>query len=344
MNMIAPKRNMMQALRLTRDGKLKEAVAMLRGAPAEGAKQPHPSRPAPGLMDNLANISGTLQDALQRAGEVGRHAAAPKLAPGARFETRSFTNAAGARDYRLYVPSNPGAAMPLVIMLHGCTQSPEDFAAGTRMNELAARKKFLVAYPGQTRAANLNKCWNWYKPEEYGRGAGEASILAGIAQEIAAEFHVPRGRLYAAGLSAGGAQAANLATAYPELFAGVGIHSGLPSGAAHSLPSAMAAMKNGARATTGGGMTPTIVFQGDADHTVNPANAERIIAAFGPRVSVMQATAGDGAPYSKAVYAKAELWLLHGLGHGWSGGSPAGSFTEPRGPDASAEMVRFFGL
>ena len=274
---------------------------------------------------------------------------------GARFEERSFANAAGSRAYKVYVPSGyTGQALPLVVMLHGCTQSPDDFAAGTRMNELAEEQTFLVAYPGQPQSANMQKCWNWFNASDQQRGGGEPSLIAGIALEVVKEFSADPTRVYAAGLSAGGAAAAIMAATYPELFAAVGVHSGLACGAAKDMPSAFAAMNGGGavkvRAT--GPAVPTIVFHGDADRTVNPINADQVIAHATPKAAlgkvVTHGEAPGGTAYTRTVQADGsgrevlEQWVLHGAGHAWSGGSPSGSYTDPRGPDASREMMRFF--
>ncbi len=318
-----------------RDGRLKEAVAALRGAPAIVAPKAEP------------NIAEMLRDAAAR---VLPHK--PPPAPdGARFETRKFTNEAGNRTYKLYIPSAAaGKTLPLVVMLHGCTQSADDFAAGTRMNELAEARKFLVAYPEQSRLANFQKCWNWFRPEDQARGQGEPSLLAGITAEVMAEHSVPPGRVYIAGLSAGGAMAATMGALYPETFAAVGVHSGLAYGAAHDMKSAMAAMHGGGAAVPQSKIpVPTIVFHGDADATVNVANAMQIGSlAAGLGRSVTEGTSPGGIAYTRTVYADdkgrhvLEIWILHGAGHAWSGGDATGTYTDPRGPDASAEMLRFF--
>ncbi len=271
------------------------------------------------------------------------------------FISRTFSNAAGSRNYRLYVP--PGhdgnsEPMPLLLMLHGCKQNPDDFAAGTRMNALAQQHGFLVAYPEQTRAANGSNCWNWFAAPHQSRG-GEPQILAGIVGDIAAHYRIDSRRVFVAGLSAGAAMAVILGAAYPEVFAAVGAHSGLPQGAAHDVPSAFAAMHGGAVAPAAVPATqgmPTIVFHGDQDRTVVAANGQAIVGqAFSAHAaSPLERETVAGNDSTRSVYRDAaghvqiEDWLVHGGGHAWSGGSAAGSFTNPRGPDASAEMVRFF--
>lgn len=277
-----------------------------------------------------------------------------------RFLSGEYTNAAGTRAYRLYVPTSyTDTAMSLIVMLHGCKQSPEDFAAGTRMNLIAEKKGFLVLYPAQSTQANPSGCWNWFKREEQARGRGEPSIIAGMAREVMAHWAVDARRVSAAGLSAGGAMAAVLAVTYPELFAAVGIHSGLACGAAQDLPSALAAMRGmppmpvaADRSATGAPM-PTIVFHGDRDRTVHPSNGEQVLRA----ATVNHRTAGaateerDQAPgghaYTRTVHRDAEgkavleHWVVHGGGHVWFGGSTAGSYCDPHGPDASEEISRF---
>jgi poly(hydroxyalkanoate) depolymerase family esterase len=278
---------------------------------------------------------------------------------GAKFEDRTFTNAAGSRAYKLYISSGyTGQAVPLVVMLHGCTQSPDDFAAGTRMNELAEEFGFLVAYPGQTPAANVSRCWNWFNAAEQQRGGAEPTLIAGITREVMREHPVQEGRVFVAGLSAGGAKAAIMAAAYPDLFAASGVHSGLACGAARDMASAFAAMKqggaaaNGLRAGPSGRPVRSIVFHGDGDSTVHPINGDEVAAqaraGAGYRSEVAQGRSAGGMSFTRTVHrdeagrAMLEQWVLHGAGHAWSGGSAAGSYTDPKGPDASREMVRFF--
>ncbi len=296
--------------------------------------------------------------------------------PTARFVERSYTNRAGTRAYKLYIPSGyHGQAVPLVIMLHGCTQTPDDFAAGTRMNILAEDHTFLVAYPAQSSQANGSKCWNWFKSSEQQREAGEPLLIAGITQQIMQEYHVDVDRVYVAGLSAGGAMAVIMGTAYPDLYAALGVHSGLAYGVADDVPSAFEAMHRGRGRTLGTSarsgapsgapdrVIPMIVFHGDRDTTVHPRNSEQILsqavskiqmggpgAGEPPRSTVRthQGHVPDGHDYRCTTYRDAadrvvlEHWTLHGATHAWSGGSPMGSYTDPQGPDASAEMVRFF--
>jgi poly(hydroxyalkanoate) depolymerase family esterase len=309
-------------------------------------------------------VPPTLRDRLFTLGAVpavGRGLGAvrqPQLAvpDGARFEERTFSNHLGSRTYKVYVPSSyVGQALPVVIMLHGCTQNPDDFAAGTRMNELAEEQRFLVAYPRQPQSANMQKCWNWFNASDQRREGGEPSLIAGIALQVIEEFAADPARVYVAGLSAGGAAAAIMAATYPDLFAAAGVHSGLACGAARDMPSAFAAMAGrGAipRRNEGGPLVPTIVFHGDADRTVTPVNGDQVVAQTGRQVAltktVTRGESPDGMGYTRIVQLDdtgtevLEQWILHGAGHAWSGGSASGSYTDARGPNASREMIRFF--
>ncbi len=284
---------------------------------------------------------------------------------GARFVSGSFAAEAGSRAYKLYIPSrHRGEPAPLVVMLHGCTQSPDDFAAGTRMNALAEEHTYLVAYPAQTAAANAQRCWNWFSPGDQRRGQGEPSLIAGITRQILRDYVVDPRRVYVAGLSAGGAAAAVLGVTYPDLYAAVGVHSGLACGAARDLPSAIAAMRQGivAPQQPPGGpaargcrrILPTIVFHADQDGTVHPRNGDQVIAqakakaAAGLQTRTERGQVPGGHAYSRTLHTDPggrtvlEQWVVHGAGHAWSGGSAAGSYTDPRGPDATREMLRFF--
>jgi poly(hydroxyalkanoate) depolymerase family esterase len=323
-------------------------------------------------LNGAARGIGTLHD--NTDGTPIGPAAPVEPAHSGEFITRSFTNNAGTRTYKLYVPGSysddVGDPVPTVVMLHGCTQSPDDFAAGTRMNALAEQHGFLVVYPAQAANANGSKCWNWFRSEDQTRDRGEPSLIAGITREIASNYRVDERRIFVAGLSAGAAMAVILGATHPELYAAVGAHSGLPYGAAHDIPSAFDAMKGAgalasipnlraapmARLPQAEHRVPTIVFHGDRDPTVDARNGAAITeqAAVGRpdephlRANVHEGTASGGRTYSRTVYTDAanqpvvEQWVLHGAGHAWSGGSPNGSFTDACGPDASAEMIRFF--
>ena len=287
------------------------------------------------------------------------------------FLSRSFTNHAGTRAYKLYVPASYwdklDERLPMVVMLHGCTQSPDDFAAGTQMNSLAEQHGFMVVYPAQCANANGAKCWNWFRSEDQSRESGEPALIAGITREVAASYRIDERRIFVAGMSAGAAMAVVLGATYPELYAAVGAHSGLPYGAAHNMASAFGAMQgsagrvsrrnldpqSSARGTEAAQGVSTIIFHGDGDRTVDARNAAAIVeqataACSGLSATTQNGVASGGRAYTRTVYADAanrpvvEHWLLHGAGHAWSGGSASGSFTDASGPDASAEMIRFF--
>jgi poly(hydroxyalkanoate) depolymerase family esterase len=246
-------------------------------------------------------------------------------------------------------------------MLHGGTQDADDFAAGTRMNALAEEHGFLVAYPSQCKSANPSLCWNWFKPEHQMRGAGEPSIIAGITSEIVSEHDIDPQRVFVAGLSAGGAMAAVMGATYPEIYAAVGVHSGLPYRSAIDITSAFAAMGGNAglqqrqrKPHPNSDHAPrvrTIVFHGDADHIVHPSNAAKIIEAQAKTddsVQCAKARSSASRTHTRTVTRDktgtvvVEQWLIHGSGHAWSGGSTDGTYTDPHGPDASREMLRFF--
>ena len=349
-----PKIDMREVTRLTRDGKLVEAVRMLQGGDPDAVAHNEAETTGEPVARMRRLFSGLAKaDVAGRGGAALRRSQSPPLPEGARFETRTFVNEAGTRAYKVYVPSGCNDQPPVVVMLHGCTQDPDDFAAGTRMNEVAEEKKFLVVYPRQPQSANMQKCWNWFNASEQRRDGGEASLIAGIAREVVASFSADPAQVYVAGLSAGGAAAAIMAATYPDLFAAVGVHSGLACGAARDMLSAFAAMGGGGPVEPRQGpLVPTIVFHGDADKTVNPVNGEQVIAQVMPKAELTETTIYGETPagmtYTRRLYVDrdgacvGERWALHGAAHAWSGGSAAGSYTDPRGPDASREMARFF--
>ena len=383
---------MAEATRLTQQGRLDEATAaiqralggtfapaaqegpsdtnepievisrLVRETPAEG-RTPTPRRP--GAAEWTAPGPTLLTHGVQlppgmKAGKL----TSVSVPEGGRFVERSYTNSSGTRSYKLYIPSGyTGQAVPLIVMLHGCTQNPDDFATGTRMNELSEEHTFLVAYPAQAGNANMQKCWNWFQSTDQQRGRVEPSLIAGITSQVIDEYEVAEGRVYVAGMSAGGAMAAIMGSTYPDLYAAVGVHSGLAPGSAHDMSSAFTAMRQGgpvvAHKDVAGGeyreTLPTILFHGDGDTTVHPRNGECLLAHLArggngssPRVSTSQGQVPGGYKYTRFTYRDAEgrdlveRWSVHGLGHAWSGGTYPGSYTDPRGPDASAEMVRFF--
>jgi poly(hydroxyalkanoate) depolymerase family esterase len=275
---------------------------------------------------------------------------------GGQFLSKSFSSAAGSLGYKLYIPSSyAGQALPLMVMLHGCTQHPDDFAQGTRMNLVADERQCFVLYPEQTRSANPMRCWNWFDTAHQKRDQGEPALIAGVTREVIAEYKLDAKKVYVAGLSAGGAMAVIMGTTYPELYAAVGVHSGMPYAAAKDVPSAFSAMKNGAAASranrSGGslGSLPIIVFHGDKDQTVNPVNGQQLIP-DAPSVTVLQeeGKVAGGHRYTRTSHhggdevVRAEHWVIHGAGHAWAGGSADGTYTDAAGPDASREMMRFF--
>jgi poly(hydroxyalkanoate) depolymerase family esterase len=333
---------------------------------------------SPGLID-LNAVPDWVQAARGSADAVPVARRAPSMVPGRKrngihtrdprapgeFLQRSFSAAAGTRRYKLYVPSVPASGpRALIVMLHGCTQDPDDFAAGTAMNALAEEHGCLVLYPEQARDANASHCWNWFEASHQERGGGEPSLLAGMTREVIETWQADRKRVYVAGLSAGGAMAAIMGAAYPDLYAAVGVHSGLAVGRARDLITGLAAMKKAPPAAAGrtaGRLrqrVPVIVFHGDHDNIVHSGNGGAVLEQFlhpapGSPVEPLhriRECAGDagGRGYTKTAMldstgrSVAEYWELHGAGHAWSGGSPAGSYTDPAGPNASAEMLRFF--
>src|SRR6266436_581788 len=385
-----------EATRLTRAGQLVEATAllqrMLRGESAPDATLRTTGRLAltgrePPIIDAKANTIEetdsahlarvtTAQPRMLRAlldrtkersglGLRGVMKRAPlstaDIVPeGARFIEGTYSNPAGSRAYRLFIPSRyQGQPLPLVVMLHGCTQSPDDFAAGTRMNFIAEEQTCFVVYPAQRREANQAKCWNWFRTADQQRGRGEPSLIAGITRQIMRDYSVDPKRVYVGGLSAGAAAAAVMGATYPDLYAAIGVHSGLACGTASDLPSAFVAMRRGSLAASSGSdnlsvlpIVPTIVFHGDRDVTVHPSNGDYILEqsmkATGRQKKVHRGRVTGGHAYTCTIHADAngreifEHWNIHGAGHAWSGGSSVGSYTDPRGPDATREMLRFF--
>jgi poly(hydroxyalkanoate) depolymerase family esterase len=319
-----------------------------------------------GFLDQISQ-RGRMAKLVDLPGRPGGRTSVP-LPEGARFETGIYADAVGSRAYKLYVPSSRqcgGQPVPLVVMLHGCTQSPDDFAAGTRMNALAEEQNFLVAYPTQPASANAQKCWNWFSPGDQERDCGEPALIAGITRQVMHDYAVDPARVYVAGLSAGGAAAAIMGEAYSDLYAAVGVHSGLACGAASDIPSAFTAMRQGGAGTrrrpSGGAIVrearrtvPTIVFHADRDTTVHPKNGEYVLAQAGATAGDLRTTVehgqvpSGGRTFTRTLHANdrgmavLEQWIVHGGGHAWSGGSSEGSYTDPRGPDASREMLRFF--
>lgn len=343
---------MREATRLTQAGQLTEATQLIQRA-LSASKSPT-APPHSAVLTPSSVIDGVI---LSRSVEVNPSHA--EIDGAGEFISGAHTHAGLTRNYKLYVPpAHSGRALPLVVMLHGCTQDADDFAAGTEMNDRAREQGFFVLYPTQSQDGNAQRCWNWFARAHQQRGSGEPALLADMTQSLSKRYGIDPDRVYLAGLSAGGAMADIVASAYPEIYAAVGIHSGLPRGAATNVAGAFAAMKNGEPATrstakASDAMVPSIVFHGDADHTVHPKNGEQVIAALLGRVAsseprVEQGAASGGRSYTRSIYRTnggdtvAEHWLVKGAGHAWSGGSAKGSYTDASGPDASGEMLRFF--
>jgi poly(hydroxyalkanoate) depolymerase family esterase len=342
---------LLEATRLTRAGRLVEATAAIqRLLRQQSMSEPAVNDPAPGRVID-AGFS-KVEERAPRPETKG-----PEGQPGD-FISGSYAGRAGTRPYKLYIPTGyAGKPLPMIVMLHGCTQTPDDFAAGTRMNALAEERECFVLYPAQTRAANRSRCWNWFKRSDQRRDQGEPAIIAGMTREVLNRYGIDARKVYVAGLSAGGAMAAVMGAAYPDLYAAIGIHSGLAVGSAHDVPSAFAAMRgtpppSPGSAVSGQASGPVIVFHGDLDTTVHPRNGEQVILESVDRnaatLSIEHGRVPGGHAYTRTVHSDPagrvilEHWLVHGAGHAWSGGSPRGSYTDPKGPDAARAMIRFF--
>ena len=387
---------MLQATRLTRANRLIEATAliqrMLRGETdfeiaglgnrplsideyVEAIDESKSSyfKEAPSAKPHIFE---TLRDPTDRFKYTARHGlqgwigpaplSTPDVVPeGGKFIESLYTNPAGSRTYKLYVPRGyQGQAVPLVVMLHGGTQTPDDFAAGTRMNVIAEEETCLVVYPAQPVHENPAKCWNWFRPNDQRRDRGEPSLIAGITRQVMHDYSVDARRVYVGGLSAGAAAAAVMGATYPDLYAAVAVHSGLACGVADDLISAFAAMRQGDLRCSSASreaskinedqqpFVPTIVFHGDRDTIVHPRNADHVITrsmrTADLQKKIHRGQVPGGHAYTCTIHTDAngqailEQWCIHGAGHAWSGGSPTGSYTDPRGPDAAKEMLRFF--
>ncbi len=369
-----------RAVRLMHPAKVKKAtlsaqkamagiVVKLAGAKAKPVrfKQPTPALPKGGrslgvVLEQLRAAQAFLPaaQAFLPAARAGSNTSkvSPRIPTGAQYLSRNHRNAAGSRGYKLYLPISSASPKGLILMLHGCNQTPDDFAVGTHMNALAEKHGLAIAYPAQTRRHNAASCWNWFNPANQARGAGEPEMLAALARKLMQEFRLDRNSVFVAGLSAGGAMAAILADLYPDVFSAAGIHSGLARGAASDVLSAITAMRSG---RPSGGNTPhatahpdpvrRIVFHGEADATAHRSNASFIVrAALGDHASPTKVNKRSvlGRGYTRSEFAAAdgtgllELWMVEGAGHAWSGGRAKGSYTDPKGPDASLQMVRFF--
>ncbi len=373
---------LLEVSRLTRSGNLAKATseiqqALMHGLASTNRRDEPPAAPSLKSRLRLLDVLPGKRRKGPTAAATGIDSPFPSPHVGARFSAGTYSAAVGTRQYKLFEPSAAAdlRPLPLVLMLHGCTQDPDDFASGTRMNALAEENGFWVLYPAQAPRSNVSKCWNWFVPDDQRRGQGEPELLAGMTRQVMAGHRIDPDRVYVAGLSAGGAMAAILGHEYPDLFAAVGVHSGLPPGAAHDVASAFSAMQNGVASSTAKTVAtsssprralspPTIAFHGDRDNTVHPSNGERVIdAAIDADSTIIEQQSTESraatqdaagvAParrFTRTVYtgphanspSRAELWVVHGAGHAWSGGSHAGTYTDPSGPDATREMFRFF--
>ena len=383
---------MQAALGATQSGRLQDATAMIQRAlmpqnPNVGATTPAPAAanvidgeviktdiapspvtqtsPVPDWRDGLAKLQAQFEQ-WQRPEILGEHSAVPTNLPplpeGAQFVAKNYQDEHGSLAYYLYIPSHYQPNMPLVVMLHGCTQSAVDFAIGTDMNRFAETHGCLVAYPNQNAHANQRRCWNWFQPQDQRRDQGEPALIANLTRSIVREYAIDERKVYVAGLSAGGAMAAIMGTTYPDLYAAVGVHSGLASGSAHDLLSALAAMRQGAKSsaldqTATQRFVPTMVIHGDHDTTVTALNGQQVFSQAKQRlasndeffnVEQQQYQPSGQRAYTRTCLKDAkgnvqvEHWLIHGAGHAWAGGNANGSYTDPQAPNASQALLDFF--
>jgi len=308
----------------------------------------------------------------------------PPRAQAGDWVSGSASSSSGSRNYKLWVPSgyDKRKSSPLVMMLHGCMQKPEDLAAISGLNEIADRNTFLVVYPEQTVEANPLRCWNWFDPKHQARDSGEPALLAAVVKQVQASNSIDANRVYIAGISAGAAMAVVMGVTYPDLFNGIGVCAGLEFKAGTSAETGLAAMKQGGPDPKQQGLIafkaiaenlpgkskqrmPVIVFQGDADPYVNSLNADQLINQWAKTndylddgkdndsvksqpASQTEGTLPGGHDFTRSIYTDRagrllmEKWMVKGLGHAWSGSPTAGPFGDPKGPNASLEMWRFF--
>ncbi len=340
----------------TDDARLSAANDLVQRTLAQHGLASKPGQLGATSMPSMPSLDSMLAQLTCPTGQMGSQQT--KLPSGAEFKQDTYHCQFGSRAFHTYIPASASDGVTgVVVMLHGCTQTPEDFAAGTGMNALAEKHQFIVVYPAQSRGDNAQSCWNWFSRGDQKRGRGEPAILAGITRQICAEHGIGRDSTFVAGLSAGAAMAAILGETYGDVFAAVGVHSGLPVGAAKDVTSAFAAMAGtalDAPAPPQSSQTVrTIAFHGASDATVHPSNGDGIVrrALNGNALqSIETTTQGQtaGRSFTRKVSSDlrdntiAEHWVIDGQGHAWSGGQADGSYTDPKGPDASAEMIRFF--
>ena len=345
------------ATKLTRSGKVLSAASVLQTLLIATVKPVRKRAPTKQRKPATAQRKAVLppKPKMKPRPTVGDKARRTTAVPRGSFTRANFSDAHGRRSYNLYIPANttPGKLMPLVLMLHGWTQTPDDFSTGTGMNMLADERGLIVAYPAQPVSANRNRCWNWFKPGDKARDRGEPALIAGIARQILRDHPADPKRVYIAGLSAGGAAAAIDANAYPDIFAAAGVHPGLPIGAAQDPASAFMAMRAGSFGSNQSVAMPTIIFHGDADQTVHPRSGRAVAArALGSfpwlTETVRNSRSKGGHKFSKTAHraqnrkSYCEYRSVTGAGHAWSGGDATGTFADPKGPDASREMLHFF--
>jgi poly(hydroxyalkanoate) depolymerase family esterase len=335
------------ATRLMRQGRLLDATARIQEQLGGGLPGGLPSGLSGGLPGGLPGGLAMPTPRADTSGTAGR-------APGT--VTRGSTSAGhGSLAWRLYVPTGVESGAPLLVMLHGGTQDADGFAAATGMDEAAERAGVVVVYPEQSRSANPMGYWNWFRPGDQARDAGEPALIAAVTREVADRHDVDTARIAVAGFSAGAAMAAVMAATYPDLFCGAGVHSGLPHRAAHDVGSAFAAMSTPPATVAAAGPVPLVVVHGDADRTVAVGNGEAVVrsALAGAGRVAHERTTGrveGGHAWTRERWSepggrvRAESWTVHGLGHAWSGGRAGGSYADPTGPDASAAMLAFFGF
>lgn len=367
-------RSMQEAMRLMQTGDLRAATQAIQCAIRGVAEPALDTTVARGTRARDACLEGQFRvipdghgDTVQTPGTADLLNDDRHKVPEGEFRDHQFVGDAGALHYKLFTPAGgDAAALPLLVMLHGCTQTPDDFARGTRMNALAQEHRYVVAYPAQAQSNNPGKCWNWFRKRDQQRDQGEPALIAALTRHLVVTRGLDERRVYVAGLSAGGAMAAVLGSTYPDIYTAIGVHSGLPFGAAHDLPSALAAMRQGPGLSSANDSirlnpVPAIVFHGDRDTTVDPCNGAAVVAqcmgenaadADAGRTSthanVEHGLAPGGRAYTRTRFINpeggvaAEHWVVHGAGHAWFGGDASGSYTDPSGPDASQLMLRFF--
>lgn len=349
--------NMAEITRLMRAGQLSEATQMIQSGLGQGQM---PSLPGGGpdlsALKAGAFSGGLGTSGLSLSGLPGglKTAALPDLPQGASWDWRRHQAAGQTRDFRIYLPAVLADDQPpagLLLLLHGCTQDPDDFAVGTGILAAAEQHRLIVIAPAQPQAANMNKCWTWFDPRHASADGGEAAFLADLTRTVAQEFAIPPDRRFAAGLSAGGAMAVILGAVFADDFGAVACHSGLPNGAARDMGGAFQAMSQGGSDRGQGVGCRLFVLHGSTDTTVSPRNGDAVLQQALHRQPDLQRRAADARLEGRNTriwryrdaqgQLQVESWRVEGLGHAWSGGAPQGSHTAP-GPSATQAMIRFF--